>query len=313
MDKKAPTPPWMVWTLIAAGLYNLLWGTSVVLAPAFAFELAELPTPRYLSIWQCVGMIVGVYGIGYLAAARDPARHWPIVLVGFLGKIFGPIGFVLAASRGELPWMFGWTIITNDLIWWIPFALILRHAWIRAQERRMASTSHDDVTSAMHAARTPQGVSLYDLSGGKPTLVIFLRHLGCTFCRESLAELRERRNVIERAGTQIALVHMAPEDHARAFLSRYGLSDVPRFSDPGKSLYAAFGLQRGGLLQLFGPRVWWRGLIATWRGHRVGRLVGDGFQMPGAFLVVDGEIRSAFRHSTAADRPDYVSLACPAA
>ena len=38
--------------------------------------------PRYPQIWQCVGMIVGVYGVGYLVAASDPLRHWPIVLVG---------------------------------------------------------------------------------------------------------------------------------------------------------------------------------------------------------------------------------------
>ena len=123
----------MSWTLIAAGIYNLTWGAGVVLAPAFFFRLADLPEPTYLSIWQCVGMIVGVYGVGYLAAARDPLRHWPIVLVGLLGKVFGPVGFLMAASRDELPWRFGWTIITNDLIWIAPFALILlasrrRHA-----------------------------------------------------------------------------------------------------------------------------------------------------------------------------------------
>jgi hypothetical protein len=67
---------------------------------------------------QCVGMIVGVYGIGYLIAASDPLRHWPIVLVGFLGKIFGPIGFLAAGLRGDLPWSWGVTILSNDLIWW---------------------------------------------------------------------------------------------------------------------------------------------------------------------------------------------------
>jgi hypothetical protein len=74
-------------------------------------------------------MIVGVYGIGYLAAARAPLIHWPVVLVGFLGKVFGPIGFVDAAIRGVLPWRAGWVNLTNDVIWWIPFGLILWHAW----------------------------------------------------------------------------------------------------------------------------------------------------------------------------------------
>lgn len=312
MVKQLTTPRWMTWTLIAAGLYNLVWGVGVVLTPAFVFEIAELPPPRYLSIWQCVGMIVGVYGIGYLVAARDPARHWPIVLVGFLGKVFGPIGFVMAASRGELPWAFGWTIISNDLLWWIPFALMLRHSWIRAHQERSMINERADLASAMKAAHTSGGASLYDVSESKRTLVVFLRHLGCTFCREALADLRDRRAEIERAGTRIALIHMAPDKLAAEFLAKYKLSDVPRFSDPDQSLYAAFGLQRGGPLQLFGPRVWWRGLIATLRGHRVGKLVGDGFQMPGAFLVENGMIKDAYRHATAADRPDYYSLACPA-
>jgi len=115
-------------TLLLAGMYNLLWGAVVILFPLALFDFAGMPRPNYPSLWQCIGMIVGVYGIGYLIAARDPLRHWPIVLVGLLGKIFGPIGFVMAASRGELPWLAGLTILTNDLVWWIPFGLILLRA-----------------------------------------------------------------------------------------------------------------------------------------------------------------------------------------
>lgn len=119
---------WPRITLRAAALYNLAFGLGVVLAPDWWFAVAGLDPPRYPSLWQCIGMIVGVYGIGYWIAARAPDRHWPIVLVGLLGKVFGPIGFVLAASRGELPWRAGWLIVTNDLIWWIPFALLLARA-----------------------------------------------------------------------------------------------------------------------------------------------------------------------------------------
>ena len=123
------TPPWMRSCLIAAGVYNLLWGALTVLRPMWLFDLASMDPPNYPFIWQCVGMIVGVYGIGYLAASSDPVRHWPIVLVGFLGKVFGPIGYVDGVLRGEVPPGFGITIPTNDLIWWVPFALMLAHAW----------------------------------------------------------------------------------------------------------------------------------------------------------------------------------------
>jgi hypothetical protein len=83
-------------------------------------------------------MIVGVYGLGYLVAAGDPVRHWPIVLVGLLGKVFGPIGFAWAVWQGRLPLAFGATIVFNDLIWWAPFAALLWHAAARHRDRTNA-------------------------------------------------------------------------------------------------------------------------------------------------------------------------------
>ncbi len=118
----------MSWVLRAAAVYNIVFGTLVVLFPLAFFRIAGLAEPNYPEIWQCVGMIVGVYGVGYWIAATDPMRHWPIVLVGFLGKVLGPIGFLQAAAAGRFPWVFGWINVTNDLIWWIPFAIILVRA-----------------------------------------------------------------------------------------------------------------------------------------------------------------------------------------
>ncbi len=120
----------MFYILWIAGIYNLLFGAAVILFPNVFFDLAGMERPLYPMIWQCVGMIVGVYGVGYIAAAYNPLRHWPIVLVGFLGKIFGPIGFAWYLVQGAFPLKFGLIIITNDLIWWIPFALILMAARI---------------------------------------------------------------------------------------------------------------------------------------------------------------------------------------
>jgi hypothetical protein len=93
------------------------------------FQWARMELPRYPEIWQCVGMIVGVYGIGYAIAAFDPLRHWPIVLVGFLGKVLGPLGMANAIWQGKLPVVAGLTCFTNDLIWWVPFGIILWRAY----------------------------------------------------------------------------------------------------------------------------------------------------------------------------------------
>ena len=134
-----PTAPkWMFYVLWIAGLYNLLWGASVVLFPTVFFELSNMPLPSYIMIWQCVGMIVGVYGVGYIAAAYNPLVHWPIVLVGFLGKIFGPIGFLWHLMLGNLPVHFGWTIVFNDLVWWVPFGAMLWAAYKAHQNPKVA-------------------------------------------------------------------------------------------------------------------------------------------------------------------------------
>lgn len=121
----------MAQVLWAAAIYNLAWGGFVVLFPTALFRWAGMPPPNYPELWQCVGMMVGVYGVAYALAARDPIRYWPIVLAGLLGKILGPIGFLHGALAGRLPWRAGWTIVTNDLIWWLPFAAMLAAAWRR--------------------------------------------------------------------------------------------------------------------------------------------------------------------------------------
>lgn len=126
-------------TLSVAGAYNILWGIWVICFPMAGFDLAGMPRPNYPQLWQCIGMIVGVYGVGYLIAASDPFRHWPIVLVGLMGKVFGPVGFAWNVMTGALPVWAGITIVTNDLIWWVPFALILWQGLL--DDRRRGSGS----------------------------------------------------------------------------------------------------------------------------------------------------------------------------
>ena len=115
-------------TLKIAAIYNLIWGAWVVIFPNHFFELVGMELPIHPMIWQGMGMVIGVYGLGYWWAAQDPITHWPIVAVGFLGKIFGPIGFFVNYATGAVPFEFVYTLFTNDFIWWVPFFLILKKA-----------------------------------------------------------------------------------------------------------------------------------------------------------------------------------------
>lgn len=296
--------------LLAAAAYNVLWGAWAVVSPLSIFRLAGFdPLPTYPQLWQCIGMIVGVYGVGYAIAARDPYRHWPIVLVGLLGKIFGPLGFAWAAATGQFPAAMGWTILTNDLIWWWPFAAILWHAARAAQApAQVDEPVTADLPQLLEQFQDQHGRSLASYSEQAPVLLTLLRHSGCVFCRQALSDLRQARSAIEQQGVQLALVHMGPDDDP--VFNDYQVADVPRFSDPAGRIYAALKLQQGTLRQLLGWRTWWLGLKAWLAGHRVGKLVGNGFQMPGVFLLHHRQVIRSYRHQTAADRPDYSSLAC---
>ncbi len=299
--------------LAAAGIYNLVWGLFVILEPLAFFRWASFePLPNYPELWQCMGMVIGVYGIGYLIAATDPVRHWPIVLVGFLGKIFGPIGFVWTAAQGKLPWSFGAILVTNDLIWWIPFGRLLWDAWRCHQGVFWMSQPPSGPSIPWTDFRSTTGRTLQELSDQRPTLLVFLRHAGCTFCREALADLAARKAEIAAKGSQLAIVYQEVPEGMRPLLEKYGLTDVAQFSDPQRQLYDSFQLHLGSLGQLFNLKTFLRGFKAAITSrHGFGAVSSNVYTMPGAFLVHRGQVVREFRHKTASDRPDYTALACP--
>jgi peroxiredoxin len=154
-------------------------------------------------------------------------------------------------------------------------------------------------------------VTLWDLSHTRPVLLVFLRHFGCVFCKEAMTELAKLQGHFRRMNTELVLVHMADEETASGFFTEYGLADVDFVTDPETKVYQQFGLVKGELNQMVGMKVWLRtiqqGVI---KGHGLStHLIGDGFQMPGVFLIFEGQIREKFIHRTIADRPDYLRLA----
>ncbi|MCC9608368.1 redoxin domain-containing protein [Blastopirellula sp. JC732] len=301
-------PPWMKYLLLAAGAYNFIWGAAAIFAPSAMLSWLQVDaTGSTLAFWQCIGMLVGVYGLAYLIAATDAYRHWPLVLVGFIGKVLGPIGFLFAYGAGTLPLTFGWMNLTNDLIWWAPFAMIL---WGAVRHQHLIGNAYEmpEADDPIRELRTNDGRRLDDLANEHPQLVVFLRHAGCTFCREAAHDLGKQRSEIEAAGCGIILVHVGKEDDPESF-SKYGLDDLPRISDPTCRLYRQFGLDIGTFSQLFGARVWARGIAAgIFGGHGLGLPRANSFQMPGVYLYHCGQILDGFQHERASDRPVYLDF-----
>jgi hypothetical protein len=115
----------------AAGIYNIAWGLFAALDPQWLFRFAGMPPVNYPDLFSCLGMVIGLYGVLYLEVARRPEDGWLIAAVGLTGKILGPIGLAILIVRGTWQPATAVMCLTNDLIWWIPFAIYLRDSWSR--------------------------------------------------------------------------------------------------------------------------------------------------------------------------------------
>jgi peroxiredoxin len=167
--------------------------------------------------------------------------------------------------------------------------------------------------ATLHRGHMLSALSLRELSDKTPTLVVFLRHLGCPFCRQTLAEIVQQRKAIEAKGIAIVLVHQSHPLKAAKFFEKFGLDEpeqIWHISDPERRLYATFELARGKLGQLLGFRELTQGFkFAILKGRFFGLPQGDSKQLGGAFLFYRRRILKAFRSTRASDRPDCSDVA----
>ena len=159
----------------------------------------------------------------------------------------------------------------------------------------------DDLASVIERKKTRQGADLATLSLLSPVLVVFLRHAGCMFCRETLSDVARLRPSLETAGVRIVLVYHGKMHSMSTLLTRYGLGNLDQIHDNDLTLYRAFGLRRGSLRQVMGLRVWPRAFAAL-RRHGVGIPQGDPLQMPGVFVLHHCEVLNSLRSRTVADQ-----------
>ena len=124
-----PRRRWHQIVFTLAGLYNIGWGIFSALDPQWLFRFAGMPLSPYPEIFACLAMVVGLYGVIYLEVARVPERGWLLAAVGLVGKVLGPLGLARLILTGAWPPASLVLCLTNDFIWWIPFALYLRDAW----------------------------------------------------------------------------------------------------------------------------------------------------------------------------------------
>lgn len=125
----------MRYLLWLAGVYNVLLGLNMVVRPEGGFESLGLPQPELMLFVQLVGLMVGVFGIGYLMVARWPLANRGVLLLGLIGKALVAVLGLAYVAQGKVPPVYLFVVLFSDVIYLAPFAIILRHLQRVAAER----------------------------------------------------------------------------------------------------------------------------------------------------------------------------------
>jgi len=146
---------------------------------------------------------------------------------------------------------------------------------------------------------TGESMTLRQLFQGRQQVLVFVRHLGCTFCREHVRELSQLPK------EQVTFVTTADNETTRRFQSWVGTPH--RFvCDESASLFQRFGLKRASFSQAISPKILGRGLVSLVRGNINGRPAGDPLRLGGTF-VFDADGLLTWSH-VARDVSDNASL-----
>ncbi len=151
-------------------------------------------------------------------------------------------------------------------------------------------------------------VSLSNLWASGPVLLTFLRHFGCTFCREALGTLERAAPKLKAAKLHPVVIAQGQPKHAE----RYGIRLAPSLTSlvrDNTDVYASYGLERANLSQLASLEVLRGGARAFSQGYIGGPIVGDPTMMPGTFIVDgNGVLRFAYYSRNISDHPRIESL-----
>jgi small multidrug resistance pump len=121
-----PLRPWMHWLLVFVGGYNLLAGLSFLVFYHESFKLLGVPKPEFLLPVQLVGILVGLFGVGYWMVAWNPLENRNVLLLGFLSKLLGSVLAIVSVVVGAAPPILLLMVFVSDIVYLPPFWRILR-------------------------------------------------------------------------------------------------------------------------------------------------------------------------------------------
>jgi AhpC/TSA antioxidant enzyme len=145
-------------------------------------------------------------------------------------------------------------------------------------------------------------VRMGTLWADRTAVLMFVRHFGCLFCRQQIADIRPFLDRIRACGAELVVIGPGSIEEARVFRDEQR-GDFPLLTDPDRQAYRALEM-RHGLGSILGLPVLMRSLNALKAGFRQSRVAGDPLQQGGVVVIAPGgveRLRIISRH--AGDHP----------
>ncbi len=136
-----PLKPWMRRLLYFVGCYNLLAGLTMLVFYHECFKFIGVPKPHLMLPVQLVGMLVGLFGVGYIMVARNPVENRNLLVLGFWSKALGSslgVGYVML---GKLPPVFLVILFFADIMYLPPFWVVMHRLRALAAGKSVSSDS----------------------------------------------------------------------------------------------------------------------------------------------------------------------------
>jgi len=135
IPRTKPLTKWMKFLLRIVAAFNIGAGLFMLIGYHETYQIIGMEKPSISFPIQLVGILVGLFGVGYYLVLKNPIENRAVLALGFWSKFLGSClgtGYVLL---GKLPPQFIVVYFFADVIYLPPFYLILRRLYALARER----------------------------------------------------------------------------------------------------------------------------------------------------------------------------------
>jgi hypothetical protein len=119
-----------------AGVFNLLAGAGMICLYHEGFQRLGVQKPGLILPVQVMGILVALFGVGYLLVAANPVENRNLLMLGFWSKALSSavaMWYVCPWAAHPLPWWFAVVVFFADVIYLPPFYVILRRLYRMAR------------------------------------------------------------------------------------------------------------------------------------------------------------------------------------